>query len=206
MIVGPALKILKYPHPALRYPAKLVATIDKELRLLAGRMLELMYEHKGLGLAAPQVGAPLHLLVMNFDGDPEQKDQECVAVNPVIVERKGSQEGSEGCLSFPELFQNVRRAKQVTIRAYDLQGNQFEMTSTELAARLWQHEIDHLFGELFIDKMTPLGRIGSKEFLQQFEREFHSARKRGEIGTDAEILKALGEFKLEPGPEGGVVM
>jgi len=205
MIVGPATKILKYPHPALRFPAKPVTTIDKELKVLAGRMLELMYENKGLGLAAPQVGAPLHLIVMNFEGDPEDKTQECIAVNPVIVERKGTQEGSEGCLSFPELFQNVRRAKQVTVRAYDLQGHQYEMTSTELSARLWQHEVDHLFGELFIDKMTPLGRLASKEFLQKFEREFHSARKRGEIGSDAEVLKLLGEFKLEAAPAGPVL-
>lgn len=206
MIVGPSMKIIKYPHPALRFPAKVITTIDKEVRLLAGRMLELMYENKGLGLAAPQVAAPLHLLVLNFEGDSAHKDQECIAVNPVIIERKGTQEGSEGCLSFPDLYQNVRRAKQVTIRAYDLQGKQFEMTSTELAARLWQHEVDHLYGELFIDKMTPLGRLASKEALQTFEREFHNARKRGEIPSDAVIFKMMSEFKLEPATEPGPVL
>src|SRR5437764_11019577 len=108
-----SMRIVPYPHPALRYAAKPVTTIDKELRLLAGRMLELMYEHKGLGLAAPQVAAPVPLLVMNFEGEPDKKEMECVAVNPVIVERRrGWQEGSEGCLSFPELYQNVRRAKE----------------------------------------------------------------------------------------------
>lgn len=197
-----SLKIVKYPHPALRFPAKPVTTIDRELRLLAGRMLELMYEQKGLGLAAPQVAIPVHLIVMNFEGDPNRKDQECIAVNPVIVDRKGTQEGSEGCLSFPELFQNVRRAKQVIVRAYDLEGNQYEMHSTDLSARLWQHETDHLHGELFIDKMTTVGKLGSKEMLKDFEREYRNAQRRGEIPSDAEILKQLAAFKglAPPGP------
>ncbi len=196
------IKIVKYPHPALRFPAKPVTHIDKELRLLAGRMLELMYEQKGLGLAAPQVAIPIHLIVMNFEGDPARKDQECIAVNPVIVDRKGSQEGSEGCLSFPELFQNVRRAKQVVVRGYDLDGNQFEMHSTELAARLWQHETDHLRGELFIDKMTPIGRMGSKQMLKDLEREYRTAQRRGDITSDVEILRQLAAFQglVPPGP------
>jgi peptide deformylase len=198
-------KIVKYPHPALRYPARPVTTIDKELRLLAGRMLELMYEHKGLGLAAPQVSAPVHLLVMNFEGDPEKKDQECIAVNPVIVDRRGSQEGSEGCLSFPDLYQNVRRAKEVVVRAYDLSGKQYEMTSADLAARLWQHEVDHLFGELFIDKMTPLGKLASRQALKVFERDYRVAQRRGEVPPDAEILKQLGGFTLQPAPPGPVL-
>jgi peptide deformylase len=198
-------KIVKYPHPALRYPAKPVTTIDRDLRLLAGRMLELMYEHRGLGLAAPQVAAPVHLLVMNFEGEPDAKDQECVAVNPVILERRGTQEGSEGCLSFPDLYQNVRRAMTVTVRAFDLSGRQFEMTSTELAARLWQHEIDHLHGELFIDKMSPAAKLDSQKELRAFERAYREAQRTGEIPADAEILKSLGGFKLEPAPPGPVL-
>src|SRR2546421_11395592 len=106
------MKIVQYPHPALRYPAQPVTAIDKGLRLLAGRMLELMYDAKGLGLAAPQVAVPVQLLVMNFEGEPENKAVECVAINPVLVERKGSQEGEEGCLSFPGLYQKVRRGQE----------------------------------------------------------------------------------------------
>jgi peptide deformylase len=196
------IKIVKYPHPALRFPAKPVQQIDRELRLLAGRMLELMYEQKGLGLAAPQVAIPIHLLVMNFEGDPARKDQECIAVNPVIIDRKGSQEGSEGCLSFPELFQNVRRAKQVIVRAYDLEGKQYEMTCVDLPSRLWQHEVDHLYGELFIDKMTPVGKLGSKEILKDLEREYRTGQRRGDIPSDAEIIKQLQAFQGlgPPGP------
>lgn len=191
------MKIVPYPHPALRFAAKPVTTIDKELRLIAGRMLELMYEHKGLGLAGPQVAAPVHIIVMNFEGEPDNKEAECVAINPVIVTRKGTQEGSEGCLSFPGLYQNVRRSKEVVVRAYDLQGQQYEMKSTDLSARLWQHEIDHLFGELFIDKMTPLGKIGSRTALKDFEREYRQAQRRGEYGTEAEILKQLTDYGKE---------
>src|SRR5436305_1463343 len=181
------MKIVQYPHPALRYPAKPVTAIDKGLRLLAGRMLELMYESKGLGLAAPQVAVPLQLLVMNFEGDPENKAVECVAVNPVIVEKKGSQEGDEGCLSFPGLYQKVRRAKTVKVRAYSLAGDLFEMDAAELPARLWQHEIDHLHGELFIDKMGTLGKLASRSMLKEFEREYRQAQKKGEIAPDAEL-------------------
>ena len=93
-------------------------------------MLELMYEAKGLGLAATQVALPFQLLVMNMTGDPEQRDQEAIYVNPVIVERKGSQDGEEGCLSFPGLFQKVRRAKTVKVQAYNLKGELVELAAS----------------------------------------------------------------------------
>src|SRR5438067_3950842 len=107
------MKIVKYPHPALRCQARPLTVIDKKIRLQAGEMIDLMYEAKGLGLAATQVALPYQLLVMNMTGDPQQREQEAIYVNPVIVERKGTQDGDEGCLSFPGLFQKVRRAKTV---------------------------------------------------------------------------------------------
>jgi peptide deformylase len=192
--VEPGKAIVKYPHPALRHPAKPVTAIDAELRRYAGRMLELMYENKGLGLAGPQVALPVQLLVMNFEGDPEKKEHEYVAINPVILDRKGSQEASEGCLSFPDLYQKVRRAKTVTVQAYNLDGQLYEMTCSELPARLWQHEIDHLHGRLFIDVMGPLGKLASRQALKDFEREYRQAQKRGEIESDDEIRRQLKEF------------
>ncbi len=114
------MKILKYPHPALRVRARPVTAIDKEVQAAAGQMVELMYKHEGLGLAAPQVGLDIQLLVMNFEGDPEKKEMEYVAINPVVVESKGSLNEREGCLSFPGLYQNVRRAKTVKVQAYNL--------------------------------------------------------------------------------------
>ena len=194
------LTIVEYPHPALRVTCKPVTTIDKDVVMAAGQMLELMYKHEGLGLAAPQVALPIQMLVMNFAGDPNQKDQEHVAVNPVIVEKKGSDDGTEGCLSFPGLYQKVRRAKTVTVRAYNLEGQLYEMTCHELPARLWQHEIDHLHGVLFIDKMTALGKLSSRSALKEFEAEYQRLRKKGEIPSDDEIKRLLKEWK-PPEPE-----
>jgi peptide deformylase len=201
--VEPGKKIVQYPHPSLRHPAKPVTSIDAELRRYAGRMLELMYEHAGLGLAAPQVALPVQMLVVNFEGDPEKKDMEYVAINPVILDRKGSQEGSEGCLSFPELYQKVRRSKTVTVQAYNLDGQLYEMTCSELPARLWQHEIDHLHGRLFIDVMGPLGKLASRTSLKEFEREYQAAQRRGEIESDDEIKRQLAKWEMssqQPAP------
>src|SRR5690606_23421110 len=159
------MKIVKYPHPALRTAVKPVTVLDKEIQLAAGRMLELMYDSEGLGLAAPQVALDAQLLVINFAGDPEQKEFEVVAINPVIVDSKGAVSDREGCLSFPGLYQNVRRAKTVKVEYYTLQGEKVEMTCSDLPARVWQHEIDHLAGVLFIDKMGSLGRSRSEKDL-----------------------------------------
>ena len=175
------MKIMKYPHPALRHAAKPVASIDKDVQIAAGRMLELMYAAEGLGLAAPQVDFPFQLLVMNFEGDAERKDMEYVAINPVIVESKGTLNDREGCLSFPGLYQNIRRHKTVKVQAYNLKGELYEMTCSDLPARVWQHEIDHLHGVLFIDKMGPLGRLGSKKDIEKFIADFEHAKKKGEI-------------------------
>ena len=191
----PGKKIVLYPHPALRHPAKPLSAIDAEVRRYAGRMLELMYENKGLGLAAPQVALPVQLLVMNFEGDPARKDLEYVAVNPVVTDRKGTQEGDEGCLSFPDLYQKVRRAKTATVRYYDLSGNLCEMTCHDLPARLWQHEVDHLHGRLFIDVMGPFGRMASKSALKAVETEYRSAQKKGEVESDDELRRQLKELE-----------
>ncbi|MBA4066032.1 MAG: peptide deformylase [Isosphaera sp.] len=175
------MKIVKYPHPALRTPVKPVTTIDKEIVLAAGRMLELMYASDGLGLAAPQVALDAQLLVMNFAGDPAVKDQEFVAINPQILEEKGAVSDREGCLSFPGLYQNVRRFKTVRVRAYDLKGEPYELICHDLPARVWQHEIDHLAGVLFIDKMGSLGRSRSEKDLEKFVADFEKDKKKGHL-------------------------
>jgi peptide deformylase len=164
------MKIVKYPHPALRVRAKPLAAIDADVQKAAGEMLELMYRSEGLGLAAPQVALDYQLIVMNFVGEHDRPDQQVVALNPVIVEhRGGTVSDREGCLSFPGLYQNVRRAKTVVVQYYDLQGNKMEMTCHDLAARVWQHEIDHLNGELFIDK---------------FRADFEKDKKKGDLPPD----------------------
>jgi peptide deformylase len=178
----------------LRHKARPLTQIDKDLRLAVGRMFELMYEAVGLGLAATQVALPHQLLVMNMTGNAEEKDQECVYINPVIVERKGYQEGDEGCLSFPGLFQKVRRAKTVKVQAYDMQGQLVELTASDLEARAWQHELDHLDGVLYIDKFGPIAKLSARGSLKEFEREFRRAQERGEIPANLELEKVLAEL------------
>lgn len=194
-IVSEQLKILQYPHPSLRHPAKELTVIDKKVHLVAGRMLELMYEHAGLGLAAPQVGIPFRMFVVNYAGDPEKPDMAGVYLNPVILERKSSQEGEEGCLSFPKLFQKVRRAKTIKAVAYNLKGEEVQVELSNLPARLWQHEIDHLDGKLFIDYFGPIGNMASRGAIQEFERDYEKLRRKGEIPPSEEIEKQLTELE-----------
>lgn len=185
------MKIVFYPHPALRYPAKPLGAIDKQVHLDAGRMLELMYENRGLGLAANQVFLPYRIVVLNPTGDPGQRDKEEVLLNPVILERKGTIEGEEGCLSFPGLFQKIRRAKTVHVQAYNLRGEVIEKTVSDLEARLWQHEVDHLEGILFIDKMGTIARLASRNLLKEMEQDFQRAQEKGEIAATAELERTL---------------
>jgi len=185
------MKIVHYPHPSLRHEAQPLSAIDKKVHLIVGEMLELMYEAKGLGLAAPQVCLPYQLLVMNPSADPNQRQEEGIFINPVILEHKGSIEGEEGCLSFPGLYRKVRRWKTVTVRAYNLNAEPFETIATELKGRVLQHEIDHLKGILFIDKIGPVAKLSARGAIQQLERDYKKAQDRGEIPPDQEIEKLL---------------
>jgi peptide deformylase len=163
-------KIVHYPHPALRHKSQPVTTIDKELHLHIGEMMELMYQAKGLGLAAPQVALPFQLLVMNITGDPNQP--ECEEV-------------------FPGLYQDVRRAQTIKVRAYNLKGELVEKVISDLEARAWQHEIDHLNGVLFIDMMGPIARFAARTSVKKFEKSYREAQAKGEIPPDVEIEKLL---------------
>jgi peptide deformylase len=191
------MKIVMYPHPSLRYPAVPVTKIDARLKQFAREMRVLMYEHRGLGLAAPQVGLPFQMILLNLSGDPENKadDDESllqsVFINPSILDRKGTIEDDEGCLSFPGLYQKVRRAKSVVVRAYNLNGEALEITASELPSRAWQHEIDHLHGILYIDKMNPVGKLASRATLKDLERDYLKAQEKGEIPSNEQIEKEL---------------
>jgi peptide deformylase len=191
------MKIVHYPHPALRHQARPLTCIDKKLHLHVGAMWDAMYEAKGLGLAATQVALPYQLLLINITGDPNQKDREEVYINPVIVERKGTLDGEEGCLSFPGLFQKVRRAKTITVQAYNLKGEAVEVVASDLAARAWQHEIDHLGGVLFIDKMGMIAKLAARSSVKAFERDFKRAQARGEIPPDVELKKLLAALEAQ---------
>ncbi len=194
-IVTPALKIVNYPHPALRHKAVPIKGIDERVRHLASAMLDLMYEAKGLGLAAPQVGMPYQMFVCNLMGDKDIKEMEYVILNPVIVERRGTMEGEEGCLSFPGMYRKVRRARTVKARAYNLEGRILDIEVSDLQSRIIQHETDHLDGTLFIDKLGPIGQLASRGELAAFEQEYRKAQKRGEIPPDADIERVLTDLE-----------
>lgn len=197
MIQTSELEIVLYPHPALRWKSKPVKHVDRPLRAAVGRMFELMYEAEGVGLAANQVALPYQLFVLNVTADANQTDQEQVFINPAIVKRTGSQEGEEGCLSVPKLYGPVRRAKRVEVVAFDLEGNELHIQAEDLPARAIQHEIDHLQGTLFIDRMTELARRELEPQLDDFRRRFQRRQTLGEEPPDPEIERRLQSLEAE---------
>src|SRR5262245_52090575 len=155
MTVDPStLRILSFPAPALLRKAAPVPRVDAEVRAVAQRMLELMVEAEGVGLAAPQVGLSWRLFVTN-SGAADEPDR--VYVNPRLVRLEGELVAAdEGCLSLPGIRADIRRQPRATITATDLEGREFTLTSEDLLARAWQHEMDHLDGVLIIHRMTPI--------------------------------------------------
>ncbi|MCA9113812.1 MAG: peptide deformylase [Planctomycetaceae bacterium] len=193
----PFVEIVPYPHPALRWKAKPVSQIDAALRSTVREMFDLMYEARGIGLAATQVALPIRLFVVNPTADPDETEEEFVFINPEIVRRNGSSEGEEGCLSLPGLYGPVRRAEVIVVEAFDLKGRPFEMELTDLPGRVVQHENDHLDGILFIDRMAEADRREVNDHVLAFETEFRQAQAEGRWLPDPELERALQE--LEPG-------
>lgn len=150
-------KIYQYPESVLRKPTEKISTFDKDLKSLAEDMAETMYDAPGIGLAAPQIGESLKLIVVDTSKLDDDKDYMAL-VNPEIVEHEGNQLDEEGCLSVPELTSKVKRFKKVTVTYQDLDGKDLEMTAEDRFAVVLQHEIDHLNGILFIDHLSPLKR------------------------------------------------
>lgn len=156
------MEIVKYPAPVLETPGKKIAEITDEIRERVREMFAVMYEARGVGLAAPQVGWGVRIFVCNRTGDPEETDEELVLVNPEIVQRSGREIGEEGCLSFPGLTVHVARATRVKVRFVNLDGETCELeTDDPFLARILQHENDHLDGILFITRMTPADRLSA---------------------------------------------
>jgi len=150
-------EIVKYPEPVLSKPAAPVTEFDAALKKLVEEMFESMYAAQGIGLAAPQIGISKRLTVIDvsFKKNPEDK---VVLINPEIVEEEGKQFEEEGCLSLPDIREKVHRAARVKVRAQNERGEWFEAEGTELLSRAFQHEIDHLNGVLFIDRISRLKR------------------------------------------------
>jgi peptide deformylase len=162
--------IVKFGNPILERPTEPVTVFDEKLKKLVEDMFESMYQAKGVGLAANQIGINQRLAVIDisFKEDPAQK---LVLVNPQIVAREGKAKLQEGCLSLPEFREDVTRASKVTLRAQDVEGNWFEQTGEELLARAFQHELDHLDGKLFINRISALKRDLIKRKIRKLMRE-----------------------------------
>jgi peptide deformylase len=169
----PMLKVRAYPDPVLAIRSKPVQTIDRRLRQLVDEMFETMYEERGVGLAAPQVGESLRLCVVNCSGE---SDGELVLVNPVVVETAGKDVASEeGCLSVPGIRTNVIRPERVKVRAFDLTGQELEIDADDLEARCLQHEIDHLNGQLFIQRLSETSRMAIRRQIRKLESDYKSS-------------------------------
>ena len=163
------LKIILYPDPRLKKMSEPVTAFDQRLRVLVARMFELMREHKGVGLAAPQVGENIRLFVMNAT---QQPGDDRVYVNPVLSELDGEEELEEGCLSLPGIHVNVVRGRQVKMSAQDIEGQPIEEVATGFPARVWQHEFDHLNGTLLTDRMGPVARMTHRKVLNELKEQY----------------------------------
>ena len=144
--------IVSYPTPVLLTPGDPVENFDAELESLVHDMFETMYDARGVGLAAQQIGLSLRLFVMDCDGI------RLVAANPEIISVDGEQSGEEGCLSVAKVPAELKRPERAVLRAQDVQGNTFEREASGLAARCFLHETDHCDGILFIRHLSPLRR------------------------------------------------
>jgi peptide deformylase len=182
------LQIVSYPHPTLRHKSLPIKRVDKELRELVRNMFELMYAARGVGLAANQVDLPIRLFVVNLEAKANEGD-ELVFINPVVSRPKGLEEKEEGCLSLPELYGPVVRPKQIRVNAYGLDGQEIQADLKGLFARVVQHELDHLDGTLFVDRMSETNKLEIVDELDEFETEFTSQRNAGGIPGDEEIAK-----------------
>jgi len=162
--------IVKYGETVLHAPARPVPEIDDSVRALVADMVATMYAAPGIGLAAPQVGVPLRVIVIDLSVG-EDKKQLIRLVNPEIVEREGEQQHEEGCLSIPGYAGSPKRPARVVARGLDLDGKPQTFEATELLARAFCHEIDHIDGLLFVDRLTPLKRDLMKRKLRKRARE-----------------------------------
>lgn len=168
----PLLPILHYPEPVLLTVAKPLSgdAFDRDLAKLVDDMFATMADAGGVGLAAPQVGVSQRLFVMDTPETDNRARERHVLINPEIITVEGEQTGDEGCLSFPGLFQTVRREMRVIARAQNIEGEQIEIDVQDLAARCILHETDHCDGIVFLDRMTPLKRQLAKRKIKHLQK------------------------------------
>jgi peptide deformylase len=171
-------EILIWPDPRLREQAEPVKVVDDEIRALVADMFETMYAANGVGLAAVQLGIPKR--IVTIDTSPKQEGVKPLAlINPVIVATEGETVYSEGCLSIPGESEDVTRFAQVKVKALDKDGQQFEVEGSELLAIALQHEIDHLDGIVFVDKVSSLKRELIKRRMKRLKADREREKREG---------------------------
>lgn len=162
-----AYHVLHYPDKRLHQKAKQVTEFDEALQKLIDEMFAIMYKSNGVGLAATQIGVDLQLAVIDPVGD---KKTQLVIINPEIIEAADFVKKEEGCLSVPHYYDAVLRATKVKIRALDRHGKTFEMEDSGKLAHIFQHEIDHLHGILYVDKLSALRK---ERFRKKYKKDHH---------------------------------
>jgi peptide deformylase len=194
------LSILQYGDPILRVKGERIENIDNRIRELAANMIETMREANGVGLAAQQIGEPLQLTVVDVSQSEDRPSamkihgqdvdpgtvMPLVLINPEITLNEETEVGTEGCLSFPEVTGEIERATSVAVRGQDLNGNAVEFEATGLLSRAIQHEVDHLNGILFIDRMSSAARVGLAGRLKRLQKETQRGRRQDRHAIAAE--------------------
>lgn len=170
---GSSLKVLKYPDPKLRAENQIISVFDDDLKKLAQDMLKLMYEEDGIGLAAPQVGINKRLMVFNEAGDANKKSEETVLINPKIISKSEETDiQEEGCLSFPMMQGRVIRNLWVEVEYQNIEGVVGKIRYEDFAARLFQHEYDHLDKVLLVDRFLPEDVLSNKKRIDKFIKKY----------------------------------
>ena len=185
------MKILTYPHPILQTKCKPLQKINQELRDIVAEMFEVMYASSGVGLAANQVGLPFQLFVMNPTGNKEDKAEEYVFINPVILKKNGNVIDNEGCLSFPEIHADVVRSETIEVESISLSGDEQLFKWKDRPARIVQHEMDHLNGTCFVDRLSQSAKIEIKSELEDLYAVFEGDQR---LGSDS-LETALKNWK-----------
>jgi peptide deformylase len=173
----PLRPVLQFPDPRLKRKSEPVGEVTDAIRQLAADMIEVMYDEPGIGLAAPQVGEAIRMIVMDTDWTDEGGEKKPgVMINPEIVAREGEITWNEGCLSVPDFNADVERSARVRVRYQDLEGKTHEEDASELRAVCFQHELDHLDGVLFIDRISKLKRsLYAAKRRKALQRELEEA-------------------------------
>lgn len=175
-------EIVLYPNQVLETPTEVVEEVNDEIRQLVKDLIDTMYDAPGVGLAAPQIGVLKRVAVVDVSRSDDPPEL-IVMINPQIVSREGDITWEEGCLSFPKVYEKISRAETVTVRALNERGEEYEIDGNELLGVALQHEIDHLDGVMFLDRMSPLKR---KRALKKYKKVLEALENEAEDSEEGE--------------------